>query len=241
MSELDAILNGEEIPAEAPQEEVAQVEEVQEEVKAEEAPQAEPEITEPVETTATEEAKEKDSWQYAAYKDEKQKRQDLERRLAELEAEKQPVQELPDVLDDQQGFVNSMRAEMQQMNMQNRMEISRSMMMDAKPDYEAKEAAFIELARENPMLADQARNHPNPARFAYEQATKAEQFAQMQDVDSYKAKIEAEIRAKLESEFKAKQEQEVAKTQSITPSLANAPAADSDAHVPDTLESLLGR
>ena len=157
-----------------------------------------------------------------------------------MEAEKQPAQELPDVLDDQQGYTDAIISRVDQMVTQRTMEMSRAMMMDAHSDYIEKEAAFIELAKENPVLKQQALQSPNPAKFAYEQAVKAEKFAQMQDVDSYKAKLEAEIRSKLEAEYKAKQEKDTATASSITPSLANAPAADSDAHVEDSLSSLLG-
>ena len=237
--ELEAILNGEEVaaveetPVETPSEPEAKAEEVPEEVKAEEAPKAEPEETKPVETASTED---KDGWQYTAYKDEKQKRQALEQ---ELQALKQPKQETPDVFDDQAGFVNSLRSEMEQGMLQNKIELSRSMMIDAKPDYEAKELAFIELAKENPILGDQLKAHANPAKFVYDQAVKHEQFQQMQDVDTYKAKIEAEVRAKVEAEYKAKQEEEASKVSNLTQSLASAPSSGpSNTPVETTLESL---
>lgn len=251
MSELslDDVLNGNisqeaitqvETQTQAPEQEAEQVTEEpsQNEPEAVEEPTSEPEQGETTAPEASE--KEPEDWQYKAYKDERSKRQERDAKIQELEAKLAEKTKIPDVFEDQDGFVNSLRSEMQEQVTNIRTDLSRQMMMSLHDDYQEKEDIFVKLAEESPELLTQLRQSSNPAKFAYDQAKKHEEFKQMQDVDSYKAKIRAEIEAQIKSEYEQKAKSEADKTSNITPSLANARAAkESEAVSMPSLDDLL--
>ena len=245
MSDLDDIFNP---PTEPSKEEAPAETKVEEEAEKAEPTEVVQEKEQPSETTAQkhevkpktdpEEDIEKEQWTFAAVKDERRKRQELERKLEELQKK-----ETPSVFDDEKAFVDHLRQETRQELAMAKLNLARDMMMDVHEDYEQMETLFIEkVATENPILAEQARASTNPAKFIYQNAKKYLEYKDMQDVDSYKAKVEAEVRAKLEAEFKSKQEQEAASVSGIKPSLAKARASDKQEAVEEvTLESLFAR
>lgn len=176
----------------------------------------------------------------AQAKDERRKRQESDRRIDELEKQLQSQlqqKEMPDVFDDQKAFVDSLRDEYKQEISKAKLELAREMMIDAHDDYLEKEELFREMAKDNPSIVAEAEKQSNPVKYLYQQAKKYEQFQQMQDVDSYKQKLMAEVRADIERELRAEQEGK-AKASNITPSLAKARATDGDKFQPATLESL---
>jgi hypothetical protein len=73
---------------------------------------------------------------------------------------------------------------------------------DKFDDFEEMKASFMELAAENPTLAQQALSDPHPWRKAYQIAKTHSTMQQVgaTDVDSLRASLEAEIRAKIEAE-----------------------------------------
>ena len=161
----------------------------------------------------------KESWTFAAVKEERRKRQELERKLNELQQEKKDI---PDVLEDQDAFVKSIRDEYKQELAQTKVEIAREIMMDTHDDYEELETFFIEVvAPDNPVLAEEARKASNPAKFVYQNAKKYQEYKEFQGVDSMKEKLRAEIRAELEAELKKTQENKDAKVSNIKPSFGN--------------------
>lgn len=214
------------------------VEKVETEAKAKDKPEPKEEPTSPEED-------EKQNWTLAAVKDERQKRQEAQKRIEELErklAERDSKQEeIPDVFEDQKAFVESIRNEQRQELQNMRLEMAREFMMEAHKDYEEMEAKFIELAKENPVLKSQAQKASNPAKFAYQQAKKYAEWQEMQDIDTAKQKLRAELREELKKELEAEKAEKAAKTSDITPSLAKARASDKgNAQVDDDLGSLLG-
>jgi hypothetical protein len=210
MTSLDDVFSGEVTQEAEDQVEEVQAEQVEEVVgdvsegdaETTEAPIEEAKKEEP---TTSEEDIEKQDWTLSAVKDERRKRQELEKKLADLEAKNQEPKEIPDIFDDQQAFVDSLRGEFQQELSNAKLDIARSMMMDHHDDYEAMEEKFIELAKDSPALRDQALKQSNPAKFAYEQAKKYEQYKEVQDVDAYKEKIRNELRSEIEAEIKGSQ------------------------------------
>lgn len=206
--------------------------EAQEEQKVEEEP------------TSTEET-EKESWTLEAVKDERRKRQEAQQELESLKKEfealkatPQEPKELPSVFDSEEGFVNGLQERYEQQRLQDRFEDSAMLMAELKPDYHEKEKIFIEMAKENPMLANQLASARNPAKFAYEQAEKFTKYQEMQNIDSYRDKVKAELRAELEAEYKAKAEAEAEKSKGLKPSLTNMTDAKNDEPVVDTLASV---
>ncbi len=201
---------------------------------------------EEAETTSTEEDDEKQSWTLAAVKDERAKRQEAQKRAEELERQLEELKrgdskrELPDVFDDQQGFVKSIRDEFTSELASAKLEMAREFMMESHPDYEEMEQKFIEIAKENPVLRSQAQKASNPAKFAYQQAKKYVEWQEMQDVDKFKEKMKAEAKAELEAELRQAKEKKASKVADISPSLAKARASDKEQTVDDSLESIFG-
>ena len=175
-----------------------------------------------------------------------QEAEQLRQQLAQLQT---PTKQTPDVFEDQEGFVSSMRAEMQQELTGMRAEMSREMMRVTHQDYDETEQKFWEMAQENPVLAEQALADRNPAKFTYDAVKKAEKLAEMENVDDYRAKvraeIEAEVRAEMEAGLKAQIEDRTKKADQITPSLSGQRAAGGNTaptvEVPDPLETTFNR
>lgn len=254
---LDDLLNDVEPQA---VEAAAEAGEAAPEPEAEPAVEAKADETEkPTEEAETPEAKQEEapksddseSWTKAAVLDERRKRQELERKIAEYEAAsaKQDGPKRPDVFEDQEGAFGHVEQTLQQQIQSTahniRLELSQDMMRMVKPDYDEVESEFIDLAKENPALIKELQESSNPARFAYDTAIKAREAAELKNVDEYKAKIKAELRAELEAELKAQMEQSEAKqaqkNQALTPSLAAAQSKGGvDEFRDESLESIFG-
>lgn len=237
MSELDALIGDEQETEEvtAEQEEVAEVEseEVSEEtVEAEEGgPTAGPDESEEVTTDSGE-----PNWAKVAYLDEKRKRQDLERRLQELEQRGQPTKEQEKDLDlfaDPQAVLSKLEARAEEKAFIQLTNFSRDLMKEAKPDYEAKEKIFVELAKSDAGLIEKMRKSNNPAKFAYETAVKHEFLQEVSDPAKYRDKIKAELLAELSKDTQKRKVPSLAKTTSVGGGTSDAEDL--------SLESILGR
>lgn len=199
----------------------------------------------------TPEAKQEEgeSWTKAAVIDERRKRQELERKLAELEASKaENKPERPDVFADPDGAFShveqSLKNEMAMAIHSTRLELSQEMMRTVFPDYDELESEFVDMAKDNPVLLQELQNSTMPARFAYDTAKKAREAAELKNVDKMRAKMEAEIRAEIEAQIKQEAEQTQAKSaekqKALTPSLAATQSKGSiDDSVDESLESIL--
>lgn len=182
----------------------------------------------------------------AALMDERSKRQELEREVATLKAESAPAR--PDVFEDQDGAFAHIEGRVDSKLSSVRVELSRDFMMEAKADFVEKEALFMEMVDKDPALAQAMLASPNPAKFAYEAAVRAEQYQAMQDVDGYKAKLRAEVEAELLAKFKAGETataaSDAAKSAATDlPNLATETAATAGTATVtnETLEDILGR
>jgi hypothetical protein len=222
----------EEVEEVAEVETVEEVQEPEQEVKAEE-PKEEA-------TTAPKEDETEQAWTKAMALDERRKRQEAQKELDGLKAqlEEKAKVDTPDVFEDQEAFTNHLRSEFDQKLINQRVELSRDILKDQHEDYEAMEQAFIELAGNTPGLREQVLQQSNPAKFVYEQGKKHTQFKEMQDVDSYKNKMRAEIKAELEAEMSSKSAEKSKVAASITPSLANARSSDSSIGEVNSFDSL---
>lgn len=241
MSDLDVLFSSDEVE-EAP--EVVETPEKVEEVPVEESANTEAaeEVAEVKEapTAPKESAEVEQAWTKSMALDERKKRQDIQKELDDYKAqmaEKAQV-DAPDVFEDQDAFREHLRAENQAGLLSQKIEMSRMFAMGQHDDYEEKEQAFMELAESTPGLADQVRQHANPAAFVYEQGQKSMEFKQMQDVGSMKDKMRAEIRAELEAEMSSTTEKKAAIGSNITPSLANARSSNEGVEPPADLDSI---
>lgn len=195
--------------------------ESKEKVETEQAAETPPEKQEP--ETTSEEKTEQQEWTFAAVKDERQKRQKLEKELEELRAQNAASEiKIPDVVEDQEGFTKHLEDKIRGESRQAIIETQRDMMMDFKPDYEEKESAFMEMAKGNAALIAEANASKNPAKFAYEQGAKYLKYQELQNVDSMEAKLRAELETKIRAELEGKIQQEAKLENNISPSLAKA-------------------
>lgn len=115
-------------------------------------------------------------------------------------------------------------------------------MQDSK--YDDKETQFYEMATQNPLLVEQVKAHPMPARFVVDTVNKANELRKLENIDEYKAKLRAEMEADIRKELGAEMESKVKQSEqlsSITPSLANARSSNaSDKPIDQSLEELFG-
>ena len=181
----------------------------------------------------------------AALVDERHKRQLAEQRYAELEARIAQQEAAPavDVIEDPEGAYAALKAEFRNELWKTKAALSIASAKRLYTDFAEKEATFVEMATANPYLAQQMQASDDPAEFAYQAARKAGEFAEMQDVDVYRAKIEAEVRAKIAAETKSSGENQSSLDSALQIGSLNGARASARAGVVDdeSLASVLGR
>ncbi len=153
--------------------------------------------------------------EYAALRDERQKRQQLEERLRQFEehyaSQQAPVQQkpAPDMFDDPDGFKAHLREEIlrdlqpmvQQGGTLTRAEVSEMLARQKHEDYDATIEIFKEAMETNPFLLTQLQQAGDPATFAYNAAKQYEAAKQYGGVQPTREQIEAELREKIMSEI----------------------------------------
>lgn len=230
LESLDSIFNNEPVKGE-PEPETLQEEPVQEQ-----EPPAQDSTPE-----SEEQPKEEESWTKAAVLDERRKRQELERKLAELEAKKEEPKR-PDVFEDPDGAFSHLEQQFNQKLLNERISLSRAMMEERHADYAEKEQVFIEMTKDSPELVRKMQEHPFPAKFAYEQATKHQEFKQMQDIDAYKAKMREEVKVEILKELESERTKKATKDSLVeTPSLSKTRSAKDEPFIEKSLEETFGR
>lgn len=188
-----------------------------EEVVVEPEAEAEPEIVEEAPPEAAPEGVEESAppapvtdklppEEFKGLKEERQKRQEAERRLAEAEARLNavPPPEIPSVWEDEQGFAQHLGAQVvtqavQQASFNAALNTSEMLARQANPDFEEVKAEFLRLAAENPALGQQALADPHPWNKAYQIAKTHRTMTELgaTDLDTLKAKIREEIAAEM--------------------------------------------
>lgn len=248
---LDDVLNGVGGEAEAGtiESEVLNQETIEE--AATEDTKGEPEKEESSEAKAEEadtkpvsENDDKEPWTKQAYLDEKRKRQEREKRIAELEAQQQEKPKAPDIFEDQEQYTGYVEDRISQAVGNTKAEMSE---FYAKREYgsevvDQKFEKFQQMVEENPSLRTEVAKTVSPWHTMVEKVNAAEKMEKLQDVDKYeaevRAEIEAKVRAELEGEVKAKSD----KVGSLTPSLAGQRSSGGDkAPIDQSLDEILGR
>lgn len=166
----------------------------------------------------------------AAATEERRKRQELERRLAEIskppqEPEK-PFWDDPEAaLKRQTQHLEQSKAQIAQMFIQERIKISEHHARKQYEDFDDKVNEFGQALQEVPGLYQQWLSSPDPAEFAYKTAKNRIELREVGSLEQYKAKIEKEARIKVEAEFKKKMEDLEKQRQSIPDSLSSVTGA----------------
>jgi hypothetical protein len=176
--------------------------------------------------------------------EERRKRQELEQRLTQQQ--RQPV------TDEQfwqapaqatQQMLAEYQQAMQEQIATQRYNLAEDLTRTMHPDYDAVRDAFIAKVHGNDawaqVVAQQMHAQPNPAKFVYDQMKRQTQLEQVGDLDSYKARLEAEIRAKVLMEMQKPAAPQVPRSLNSEPS-APTPSTPSD-FAPTPLGNLFER
>lgn len=143
---------------------------------------------------------------------ERRKRQELEARIAQMEQQRNEVP-APDPIEDPEAFVSFQDQKRQAERLQDRIAMSEQLVRTqvGEDEYVKAETAFADEVQRNPALAVELRNHPNPAKFAYDTGKAALDRQEIGDPREFAAKQVAEALAKQEASIAdtvAKQVQE---------------------------------
>jgi hypothetical protein len=148
--------------------------------------------------------------EYKALKAEREKRQSLETRLAEMQSQLERMQNPPAPAPDmfeapedwQQHFGGQVvTTAVQQATLNAKLDMSEMMMRQQQPDFEEMKEAFLTLMSENPQLQQQALSDPHPWNKAYQIA---KNHRTMQDlgatsIDDLKAKLLEQLKQEQQS------------------------------------------
>lgn len=185
--------------------------EAEPEEKGETEAKAEDETTEATAEEVKEEppASEQKVGQLAALMAERDKRKKAEAELQALREKTGEVEKPIDPVDDPEGYAEGLRSESRQAALQDRLSLSRDLMMEVRDDYTEKEQVFMGMIKDadgnivNEHLLQQLLSSSNPAKFAYEQGKKEMRVQQLSDPkyeETLKAKIREELLAELKTE-----------------------------------------
>lgn len=196
----------------------------EEEVKEEK--KAEPEVKEEVKPEPRrEEFTDKERAFLRAAEEERRKRQELERRLAELEKPKQPESEKKTFWDDPEGFLKAhdqqIEQKLTQREMNAKLSTAEAIARVKYKDFDQNVEEFAQALQATPGLRESWLASQDPAEFAYRFGERTKLIREAGSLDALKAKIEKETRAKLEAEFKAKQKELEQQRAALTPSLSD--------------------
>lgn len=189
------------------------------------------------EATTAEENNEERPVPYKAMKAEREKRQEREKRIAELEAEldkarsnngqAQPVrteeEEQPrgEFWDNPVAFVESMLDRRERVQKQQRLIDAEDRMREKHPDYDDVITKVIAYGQSNPAAINEIMSSADPAKAGYQFGQKLAELEQMNDPDTYREKLRAEIRAEIEAELGGRSESDRTAT-NIPPDLSSA-------------------
>lgn len=156
---------------------------------------------------------------YKAIREEREKRQTLERELEALKQQfqqqtQEPAAPAPSVWEDENAWGGHLvNTAVQQATTNARLDMSEMMVRQANPDFEEVKAQFLDMAKENPSLAQQALADAHPWNKAYQMA---KNHSAMQELGAVNV---ADLEAKLREKIMAETQQGQPPAQGLPPSL----------------------
>lgn len=186
-----------------------------------------------------------------AAQEERGKRQELERRLAAMEAGKtqpdKPVEAAKTFWDDPDGALKAHEQRLEQQSTNARLQTAEFLARQKHPDFDAKVAAFREVlsTAQGPhqaALVQQWIAAQDPAEFAYSFGKNHLELQQVGSIDGLRAQIEKETRLKVEAEMKEKSDKLERERAALPPSLSDARNAGGNRPVyagPTSLDDIL--
>ncbi len=179
-------------------------------VKAEPKAEPKPEPAKPPQQDLTE----KERAFLSAAQQERNKRQELERQIAELKQQRQqPDPNAPapkQFFDAPEEHLKTFEGNIQNFVIRTKLDTCEAIAKTRYPDFEEKARAFGEVLKQMPALQQNWLASADPAEYAYrvgKDAIDRYQWQQAGGADGMKKKLEAEFRAKWESEQKAKDDE----------------------------------
>lgn len=139
-----------------------------------------------------------------AVEDERRKRQELERKVAEYEAmfqqqKQQPPAEPPNWELEPSQAAQAMQAQIQTRLYQQAVYTSERILRQQHPDYDDAATVFAEVARNDPALAAEVFQHPFPAEFAYQHGKRLMLLREIgDDPEAYRQKLREQVMAELQ-------------------------------------------
>lgn len=216
MKELDEILSGETADEQIVEEPVQEVVEQ----PRDESGKFTAKGVEPEEAPPASESPQLPQEVYAPLKAVRDENKELKARLAEMEAKAnppEPPKPIPSVFEDEDGFRDEFGSQVvthavSQATLNARLDMSEMLVRQANPDFEDVKAEFLELAKANPSLREQALADPHPWDKAYQIAKnhKAMQELGAVNVTDLREKLKAELMAEMQTT-----------PQSLPPTLSN--------------------
>lgn len=159
----------------------------------------------------------------AKAQDETRKRQDLERRLADYEAKKDPPKQF---WEDPEGKMKEFEAKMEGAVVNTRLNTAETIARAKYPDFQEKVDIFATVLSQTPGLQQQWLSSPDPAEFAYRTGKNHQEIQQLDGIEGVKEQVrketEAKVRAELEAEYKKKAEEGKKERDALPGSISNA-------------------
>jgi hypothetical protein len=146
---------------------------------------------------------------------ERKKRQDAEALVEQLRREaeaktKEPPAPAPSIWEDEQGAFQHFGGQVvnqavQQATFNARLDMSEMMARQANPDFEDMKAEFLQMAQQNPVIAQQALADAHPWQKAYQIAKNARTMNELgaTDIQSLEAKIREQVMAEMQAQTPA--------------------------------------
>lgn len=148
--------------------------------------------------------------EYKAIREEREKRQALEREITALKEQfqslqqpKEPPAPPPSIWEDEQGYGQHITGQaVSQASFNARLDMSEMLASQAHEDFDDVKAKFLEMAQSNPALAQQALQARHPWEKAYQIAKNAATMAELgaTNLDELKAKIRDELMAEMQAQ-----------------------------------------
>lgn len=142
----------------------------------------------------------------AALLDEREKRKEAERKLAEIEKAQKPEEET-DFFEDPEGALRQRDQAFEEKILQNKLEMSQAMAKQSHPDFDEVLGKFNKAMETDETLKGRAKaiwndalTQPHPALSIYNAVQRELALQEMSDPDELRKKIEAEVRAELAKE-----------------------------------------
>ena len=217
-------------------------------LKVEPEAKAEPVKTEPAAVPAkpavaapTQELNDKEKAFLKGMQEERTKRQELERRLAAIEAAK-PAEPVKTFWDDPEAALAKQRQDITAATTKTRLDTAEAIARIRHTDYDEKYQVLVELLNSTPGLYQQVVAAPDPAEYGYGIAKSHMEIKDAGGVDELRAKIEKEVRLKIETELKEKAEALKKEQEALPSSLSDARSKGTNKPVwngPPSFDSIL--